>query len=299
VKPPPFEYYAPSSLDEAIGLLARLGDEAKIIAGGQSLMPLLALRLARPAYLVDLNRVGGLSKIAAPNGGLAQGPAQGLVMGAMVRQRAAERSGLVRERCPLLADALPRIGHPAIRNRGTVGGSLAHADPAAELPAVALALEATLVARSARGERILSASEFFVGHFTTALESDECLVEIRFPAWPDGAGCAFEEASRRHGDFAMVGVAALLRIDSAGNVVDPRIVLTGVGGTAVRAVDAEALLRGARADREAFEAAGERAARDLEPPSDLHASRAYRRHVARALVRRALEQSAERARRPR
>jgi len=291
VKPPPFEYHSPSSLDEAIGLLARLGDEAKIIAGGQSLMPLLALRLARPAYLVDLNRVGGLSKIAAPNGGL--------VMGAMVRQRAAERSGLVRERCPLLADALPRIGHPAIRNRGTVGGSLAHADPAAELPAVALALETKLVARSARGERILSASEFFVGHFTTALEPDECLVEIRFPAWPDGAGCAFEEASRRHGDFAMVGVAALLRIDSGGNVVDPRIVLTGVGGTAVRAVDAEALLRGARAGREAFEAAGERAVRDLEPPSDLHASRAYRRHVARVLVRRALEQSAERARRPR
>jgi aerobic carbon-monoxide dehydrogenase medium subunit len=290
VKPPPFEYHAPSSLEEAIGLLARLGDEAKIIAGGQSLMPLLALRLARPAHLVDLNRVGGLSKIAAPDGGL--------VMGAMVRQRAAERSALVRERCPLLALALPCIGHSAIRNRGTLGGSLAHADPAAELPAVALALEATLVARSAHGERILSASEFFVGHFTTALEPDECLVEIRFPAWPDGAGCAFEEASRRHGDFAMAGVAALLQIDSGGNVVDPRIALIGVGGTAVRAVDAEALLRGARVGREAFEAAAERAPRDLEPPSDLHASRFYRRHVARVLVRRALEQSAERARRP-
>jgi carbon-monoxide dehydrogenase medium subunit len=289
VKPAPFEYHSASSLDEAVTLLASLGDEAKIIAGGQSLMPLLALRLARPAHLVDLNRIDELSKIDAADGGL--------VIGAMVRQRAAERSSLVRDRCPLLAAALPRIGHPAIRNRGTIGGSLAHADPAAELPAVALALEAKLALRSARGERILSASEFFVGHFTTALEPDECLVEIRFPAWSDGAGCAFEEASRRDGDFAMVGAAALLRIDSGGNVVDPRIALVGVGGTAVRAVEAEALLRGARAGRDAFEAAGERAARDLEPPSDLHASRAYRRHVARVLVRRALEQAAERARR--
>ncbi|MGH7856247.1 MAG: FAD binding domain-containing protein, partial [Candidatus Binatia bacterium] len=236
MKPAPFEYHSASSLDEAVALLARLGDEAKIIAGGQSLVPLLALRLARPAHLVDLNRIDALSKIDAADGGL--------VIGAMVRQRAAERSGLVRERCPLLAAALPRIGHPAIRNRGTVGGSLAHADPAAELPAVALALEAKLVARSARGERILPASEFFVGHFTTALEPDECLVEIRFPAWPDGAGCAFEEASRRDGDFAMVGVAALLRVASGGDVADARIALIGVGGTAVRAVDAEALLRG-------------------------------------------------------
>jgi carbon-monoxide dehydrogenase medium subunit len=289
VKPPPFEYHAPSSLDEAVGLLARLGDEAKVMAGGQSLMPLLAFRLARPAHLVDLNRVAGLANISAPDAGL--------VIGAMVRQRAAERSGLVRERCPLLALALPHIGHPAIRNRGTVAGSLAHADPAAELPAVALALEAKIVARSARGERILPSSEFFVGHFTTALEPDECLVEIRFPAWPDGAGCAFEEASRRHGDFAMVGVAVVLRIDAAGNVADSRIVLTGVGGTAVRVVDAEALLRGATPGREPFEAAAERAVRDLEPPSDLHASRAYRRHVARVLVRRALEQAVARARR--
>jgi aerobic carbon-monoxide dehydrogenase medium subunit len=290
VKPPPFEYHAPSSLDEALGLLARLGDEAKIIAGGQSLMPLLALRLARPAHLVDLNRVGELATIAAPNAEL--------VLGAMVRQRAAERSSVVRERCPLLALTLPHIGHPAIRNRGTVAGSLAHADPAAELPAVALALDAKLVARSTRGERVLSASEFLVGHFTTALEADECLVEMRFPPWPDGAGCSFEEASRRRGDFAMVGVAAVLRLDAGGDVADARIVLTGVGGTAVRALDAEALLHGTRAGRDAFEAAAERAARDLEPPSDLHASRAYRRHVARALVRRALEHSAERARRP-
>ena len=290
MKPPPFEYHAPSSLDEAVGLLARFGDEAKVIAGGQSLMPLLALRLARPTHLIDLNRAGGLATIAAPDGAI--------VLGAMVRQRAAERSSLVREHCPLLALTLPHIGHPAIRNRGTVAGSLAHADPAAELPAVALALDAKLVARSARGERVLSALEFFVGHFTTALEADECLVEIRFPPWLDGAGCSFEEASRRRGDFAMVGVAAVLRVDAGGNVADARIVLTGVGGIAVRAIDAEALLHGARAGREAFEAAAERAARDLEPPSDLHASRAYRRHVARALVRRALERSAERARRP-
>ena len=286
MKPAPFAYHAASSLDEATQLLSRFGDEAKVIAGGQSLMPLLGFRLARPAHLVDVNGIDALAKIGAADGGLS--------LGAMVRQRAAERSALVRERCPLLAAALPWIGHPAIRNRGTIGGSLAHADPAAELPAVAVALDATLVARSTRGERQISASEFFAGHFTTALAPDECLVEIRFPAWPGGAGATFEEVSRRHGDFAMVGVAAVVRSGAAGDVADARIVLTGVGGTPVRAHEAEALLRGARAGREAFEAAAERAARDLEPPSDLHATRAYRRHVARVLVRRALERAAAR-----
>ena len=291
MKPAPFEYHSASSVDEATALLSRLGDEAKIIAGGQSLIPLLAFRLARPAHLVDLNPIDELAKIETADGGLA--------IGAMVRQRAAERSSLVRERCPLLAAALPHIGHSAIRNRGTIGGSLAHADPAAELPAVALALDAKLIARGTRGERTFAASEFFVGLLTTALRPDECLVQIRIPAWPEGAGCAFEEASRRHGDFAMVGAAAVIALDSAGNAVDSRIVLTGVGDTPVRAHEAEALLRGAPAGREAFETAAERAARDLDPPSELHASRAYRLHVARVLVRRALERATEQARRHR
>ena len=289
MKPPPFEYHAPESLPEALDLLARLGDDAKVLAGGQSLVPLLNLRLARPANLVDINNVQReLARLEPWDGGLR--------LGGLVRQRAAERSELVRQRNPLLAEALPLVGHPQIRNRGTIGGSLAHADPASELPAVATLLDAELAARSARRERTLRAEEFFVSYFTTRLEPDELLTEVRVPAWPSGAGWAFLEVSRRHGDFAMVGVASLVRLAPNGSIGEARLAYTGVGATPVRARDAERELEGQPAAEDTYVAAAERAAQALDPQADVHATAAYRRHVAKVLTRRALALAVQRAR---
>lgn len=287
MKPPPFEYSAPQSLPDTLSLLTTLGDGAKVLAGGQSLLPLMSLRLAHPAHLVDINRVPELGHIRTHDGGLG--------LGSMVRQRSLERSDAVRERCPLLAEAAPKIGHPQIRNRGTVGGSIAHADPAAELPAAAVLLDAVLVAASIRGERLIKAGDFFQGYMSTALEPDELLLEIRFPAWPAGAGFSFQEISRRHGDFAVVGAAALVTLASDGVIADGRLVFTGMGETPVRSATAERLLVGEQPGDGVFAAAAERAVADLEPPSDIHASRAYRRTVGTVLARRALEEAARRA----
>src|ERR1700694_1242907 len=238
MKPPPFVYHRPGTLDEALDLLGEYGDEAKVLAGGQSLLPLLSLRLAHPAHLVDINRIDGkLSQVAQQDGGLP--------IGALVRQRAAESSPVVRAGCPLLAEALPLIGHTQIRNRGTVCGSLAHADPASELPAVALALDAQMVAQSrARGTRVIAADAFFRGYLTTALEPDELLMEFRMAAWPAGMGWSFQEVARRHGDFALVGVAAALRLDMAGTCQDVRLAAIGAGPGPLRGRAAEAALRG-------------------------------------------------------
>lgn len=286
MKLPPFSYEAPTGLDEALGLLAEHGDEAKVLAGGQSLIPLLALRLARPSVLVDLNGVSGLAVIAEQPGAVR--------MGAMVRERAAERSAAVQQAIPLLAEALPLIGHDAIRTRGTIGGSLAHADPAGELPAVALALDATfLVASQARGERTITAADWFQGYFTTALEPDEILLDVTFPAARPETGTAFLEVSRRHGDFAMVGVAAAVTVE-AGAITDARIALSGMADTPVRATAAEAGLSGAAPTLEAFTAAGQAAVDGLTPPADLHGTSAYRSQVGAVLVRRALTQAAAR-----
>jgi CO/xanthine dehydrogenase FAD-binding subunit len=287
LKLPPFGYHAPESLDEALELLHEHGDEAKVLAGGQSLVPLLVLRLAHPSVLIDLGRVPGLATIAMTDGTVA--------VGAMVRAHDAEHSELLRERVPLLAEAIPLIGHLAIRSRGTVGGSLAHADPAAELPAVAVALDAQLVVTSAaRGPRTIAAADFFQGFLTTALADDEALVSVRLPAAMPGTGVCFEEASRRHGDFAMVGSAASLRLED-GRIAGARIALIGVAETPLRRLEAEAGLAGAVASDEAFRAAGHAAATDLEPHSDLHGTRAYRTHLASVLTRRALERAAQRA----
>jgi carbon-monoxide dehydrogenase medium subunit len=287
VKPPPFEYHRPESLEETLSVFAEIGEEARVLAGGQSLMPMLALRLAQPAHLVDLNRVDELAQISAANGGLR--------VGAMVRQRTAERSTEIAKRCPLLGEALSFVGHVPIRNRGTVGGSVAHADPAAELPAVMRVLDAELVARSARGERTIPAAEFFRSHFTTALESDEVLVEIRIPPWPAGAGWAFEEVSRRHGDFAMAGAAAMVRVNGDGTLAEARLAFSGVGPTPVRATGAEAGLAGAAPSDDMLRAAGEEAAAGLEPPEDLHGTTAYRRHLVKLLTRRAVAAAVARA----
>ncbi|MET0895391.1 MAG: xanthine dehydrogenase family protein subunit M [Acidimicrobiia bacterium] len=284
VKPPPFRYVAPRSLEEALTVLAEHADDAKVLAGGQSMVPLLSLRLASPSVLVDLSHVGGLDGIEADD--------DTVTIGAMVRQRAAERSDVVQDRVPLLSAALPYIGHPAIRNRGTVGGSIAHADPSAEIPTVALALDAEVVATSAAaGERRIPAADLFEGFLTTSLREDEVLTAVRMPVTAPGTGVAFEEVARRHGDFALVGTAAVVRL-ADGKVAEARLAVMGVGGTPVRAHAAEAALMGASPGDEAFGAAAESAADGLDPASDLHGSAAYRTHLAKVVVRRALARAA-------
>lgn len=290
MKPPPFDYSSPGTLDEALDLLAEVGDEARPLAGGQSLIPLLSLRLARPSHLIDLARIPELRTIESADGSL--------VIGAMVREGKAEADDAVRRSAPLLAAALPLIGHPAIRSRGTIGGSLSHADPAAELPAVALVTEAELVVRSRdRGRRAIPAAEFFSGFFTTALEPDEILTEVRIQAPGPDTGWAIDEVARRHGDFAMVGVAAMVRLDrSSGRIADARVALTGVSDTPVRAREAEQMLAGAEPTEETWTEAAQKASSALSPPADLHGSSAYRRHIAGVLIQRTLAAAADRAR---
>lgn len=287
MKPPRFDYLAPALLDEALELLSDLGEGAKVLAGGQSLVPLLNFRLARPAHLVDLNDVAGLDGIRVDGGHL--------VIGAMTRQRAVETSALVRERCPLLAEAMPQIGHVQIRNRGTIGGSLVHADPAAELPAVVAALDGELILRSARGKRVLKPEQFFTGYLTTAVAPDEILIEARVPVAPPRTGSAFLEVSRRHGDFALVGVAATLTVDEAGICTAGAIALAGVGPGPVVAREAIRALVGLAPTAATFEEASRLVAERVTPDSDLHASSEYRKQLAEVLTRRALARAAERA----
>jgi CO/xanthine dehydrogenase FAD-binding subunit len=287
-----FEYRAPVALDETLALLAEHADDVKVLAGGQSLVPLLAMRLARPAVLVDINEVTELAGVRATNGA-------GVSIGALTRERDAERSAVVAERVPVLAEALPLIGHASIRNRGTIGGSLAHADASAELPAVAMVTDASMVVRSVRGARVVAASDFFDGHFTTSMADDELLTEVRIPAAPEGAGWAFHEIARRTGDFALVGVAAMVTVEH-GRIGEARLALMGVADRAVRAPAAEAVLAGQSFgtggfESDVLEAAAHAATRDLEPASDLHGSAAFRRHLAGVATRRALTTAAERA----
>ena len=289
MKPAPFEYLAPLELQEVLESLQQYGEEAKVLAGGQSLMPLMNLRLARPKVVIDINRISGLSTISA-------GPNGGLVIGALTRQRAIERSATVKERNPLLAATMPLIGHFQIRNRGTIGGSLAHADPAAELTAVSVVLGAEFVLKSARGERVVQAEDFFVDTMTTAIESDELLTEIRIPGWRPGLGWAIEEVSRRRGDFAMVGVAVLVQMDGSETCKDARIALFGVGGKPVRVARAEGMLRGKAPDQKTLLEIARIVTEDLDPDSDVHASAEYRKEVGGVLTRRALEKALERAR---
>lgn len=290
MKAAPFSYHSPTSLDHAVTLLRDLGEtsEVKVISGGQSLMPMMGLRLAQPDHLVDLAPLAGELSGISRAGDVLQ-------FGAMTRQRAAERSSTVADLCPLLAEALPLWGHFQIRNRGTLGGSIAHADPAAEFPTIAMALDAEMTLASPRGQRTVSASDFFVGFLTTALEPDEILTRVDVKILPDGTGSSFQEVSRRHGDFAMVGIAATVTLQ-AGSIVDARIAFSGVSDTPVRATAAEQLLIGQPGDSDALDAAAERAAADLTPPTDVHASAAYRKQVARTLARRALGVAVERAR---
>jgi aerobic carbon-monoxide dehydrogenase medium subunit len=286
MKLPPVEYEAPTTVADAVDLLAEHGDEASVLAGGQSLIPLLALRLARPEVLIDINGVDELSGVSADDGWVA--------IGAMTREYMAEESGTVAEAVPLLAAALPMIGHEAIRSRGTIGGSLAHADPAAELPAVARALDAEFVVRGPSGTRVIPAAQWFEGYLTTSRSSDELLLEVRFPAANGDTGVSFTEVARRHGDFAIVGLAASL-VFSGGVISDARLAFAGVSDVPFRATAAEDLLTGERPSAELFDEAARRATEDLDPPADLHGSSDYRKTVAAAVVRRALRAAAENA----
>jgi carbon-monoxide dehydrogenase medium subunit len=283
MKLPPFEYEAPTTVAEAIDLLAEHLDEASVLAGGQSLIPLLALRLARPEVLIDINGLAELSGVSATDGGVA--------IGAMTREYVAEESKVIADTVPLLAAALPLIGHEAIRSRGTIGGSLAHADAAAELPAVARALDAEFVVRGPAGERVIPAAQWFEGYLTTARRPDELLVEIRFPTAGQGTGVSFQEVARRHGDFAIVGLAVSLVL-SGGVISDARLAFAGVSDVPVRAAAAEDLLAGERPSAELFDEAARLATGDIDPPADLHGSSDYRKTVAATIVRRGLRAAA-------
>ena len=285
---PRFDYNAPSTLDEVLALLTEHGDEGKVLAGGQSLIPLLSMRLAQPTQVVDINDVAGLDTIGAEG--------DTITFGATVRERQAERSAVVAERLPLLAEALPHIGHVAIRTRGTVGGTVAHADASAEIPCVVAALDGEVLVRSSRGDRVIAAADFFQGHFTTAMDDDECLIEVRVPAQDPAAGYAFREIARRHGDFALVGVATTIRLGADGRITDSRIALMGMADVPYRARAAEAALVGAEPTLDTFTAAAETAIADLSPASDVHGSAAFRSQLARVTVRRALTTAGARAR---
>ncbi len=286
MKPAPFAYDRPQTEPEALALLAEHGEEAKLLAGGQSLIPLLNFRLAFPERLIDINRVSGLDYIEA-NGSLR--------IGALTRQSTLERSEPVAEGWPLIAEVMPLIAHFQIRNRGTVGGSIAHSDPAAELPTVFMALDARFHVHSARGERTLDSAELYVTHLTTRLEPDELLAEIEVPAIGPGTGQAFIEFARRHGDFALGGVAAVIGIDDDGRTERARIVLLGAGSTPIRATAAEAALGGERIDESLAAAAAAAAVAEIEPTGDIHGSSEYRRNLIEALIERAVLKANERA----
>jgi len=286
MKPPAFEYVRVGTTDEAVAELARDGEDAKLLAGGQSLMPMLNMRLAMPRRLIDLNRVSELAYISEREDGVA--------IGAMTRQRAVEKSPLVARQVPLLADAMPWVGHFQIRNRGTIGGSLAHADPAAELPAVAVCLDARVTVRGPEGSRTLTSEQLYRSYLTTTLASTEILTEIWFPAAPARTGHAWLEFARRHGDYALVGVAAAVTLRDE-SIAEARLALTGVGGRPTRARDAERRLVGRRGSDAVLEDAAEAVRQSIQPASDIHGTAEYRRRLAGTLTVRALRLAIERA----
>jgi carbon-monoxide dehydrogenase medium subunit len=286
VKPAPFEYSAPTTVAEAVDVLSH--DDAKVLAGGQSLIPLMAMRLSRFDRLVDLRKISELQGCSQIDGAVR--------IGAMTRQADAEHDATVAAGAPLLAKALPNVGHFQIRNRGTVGGSIVHADPSAELPTVTLALDATVEVAGLDGVRRVPASEFFLGTMETAVGEHEIVTAIEFPTWGPGSGFAVEELARRHGDFALVGAMCGVQLAS-GSVARSTVAMFGVGSTPVRCHAAEAALAGAAADDIDPVEIARMAVADLDPPTDVHASSAYRRAVGTTMVERALRAAIEEARR--
>jgi aerobic carbon-monoxide dehydrogenase medium subunit len=289
MKPAPFEYYAPESLADVVSLLGEHGDDAKVLAGGQSLVPMLALRLTRFDHIIDLNRVGELQGVERANGTL--------TVKAMTRQSVVEHDAEAGAAVPLLAQAVPLIGHFQIRNRGTIGGSIAHADPASELPAVALALDAELEVAGPSATRRVPAADFFLGTWTTTIEPDEILVAIHFPVWPGRAGFAVEEIARRSGDFALAGVVCAVELNSSGAVTRSAISFLGMAPTPVRARAAEAALNGSNPSASDIVEIARLAVGDTSPTADVHASAEYRTHVGAHLVERALDRALGVARR--
>jgi aerobic carbon-monoxide dehydrogenase medium subunit len=283
VKPAPFVYVRAASLDQVFDLLVRHGDEARLLAGGQSLVPTLNLRLSAPALLIDINGLNELAGIAVGNGGLR--------IGALTRQRLVEESDEVARHCPLLKMAMPHIGHPAIRNRGTIGGSIAFADPAAELPACAVALGAQIELRGPEGLRRVEAAQFFQGLYETDLRPGEVVTAVTIPKRAPGYRSTIAELARRHGDYAMVGLAVHARLDG-GILADVRLVFFGLGAKPVRAHGAGAAIEGGEVDDASIAAAQKALAGDLEPIGDLHASAATKLHLAGVLTGRVLRQLA-------
>ena len=289
MKPAPFRYLAPHSVEEALLYLAEHGYDAKVLAGGQSLVPAMNFRLAQPALLVDLNRVPELFYVNE----MADGTVH---LGAMTRQRTVEQSAAIARRVPLLHATMPHIAHVQIRNRGTVGGSLAHADPAAELPAVMVALGAQFRLRNLQGERMVAAGDFYIGLFTTDLQPDEILAEIVVPPPPPRTGWAFQEIARRHGDYALVGAAATVTLAADGRCAAARLIYFSVGDGPTMAHAAQQALAGQQPDAAAIAEAARLAAQvDIEPLGDIHATPAFRRHLIEVLGRRTLTEAALRA----
>jgi carbon-monoxide dehydrogenase medium subunit len=286
MKPPRFQYYDPKSVAEATGLLASL-DNARLLAGGQSLMPMLNFRYVLPDHLIDINGIAELSYLRAG--------AKSLELGAMTRQRELEFSDEVKARCPILHEAILQVGHRQTRNRGTVGGSLCHLDPAAEIVSIAAALDATVHAASAKGKRDIAMAEFSRGYMTPAIEPDEMVTGVSLPLWPEGHGYAFIEFSRRHGDFAICSAAALLEEDRSGKVTRASVTIGGVGPAPVRAREVEQAITGQAASEALFREACE-SCRKIEAMSDVHAPADYRQHLAAVLSRRALEKAHQRVR---
>ena len=288
MKPAAFDYHAPRTVDEALGLLADYGGDAKLLAGGQSLVPTMNFRLAQPAVLVDLNGIDELFFLREHDSGLR--------CGAMTRQSSVERSPLAQRIAPLLHETIPHIAHAQIRNRGTLGGSLAHADPAAELPAVALALDARMFVRGVTDARWITARDFYVGLFATAMEPEEMLIEVAFPALPPRSGWAFDEVARQHGNYALCGAAAVVALTNEGAVESAKLVFLSVGEGPVEATQATTLLLGDRPTPAAIRAASEAAAtQDIDPVGDIHAGPEFRRHLARVIADRVLTRAIGRA----
>lgn len=283
MKPAAFDYHAPRTVEEAIGLLGDLGPDAKILAGGQSLMPLLNLRLATPEHLIDITGIPELGILQRGNGTLR--------LGATIRHQDLGTRAEIGGCCPMLPQAAAYIGHPQIRTRGTLGGSLAHADPAAELPAVAVALDATMVIRSVRSERRVAAADFFTHYLSTDLAEDELLVAVEFPVARPREGCALGEVAARYGDFALAGAAVVVRLGEDERIADARVVCISVAGTPRRVPEAEAVLCGQAVDTTVLDAVQATVARHLDPSPQLKASAAYKRRTAAVLARRAVEQS--------
>ncbi|MCA9874729.1 MAG: xanthine dehydrogenase family protein subunit M [Anaerolineales bacterium] len=289
MKPAPFEYFAPTSIPDALVLMEQYGYDAKLLAGGQSLLPVMNFRLAQPAVLVDLNGIAEL-------GALPRLEPDGLHVGAMVRQSHLERSQIIAATLPLLHETMPHIAHPQIRNRGTLGGSLAHADPAAELPVISVALEARFRLQQANGERWIKAEDFYQSLFTTALQPDEILTEVVIPPPEAHTGCAFLELARRHGDYAQAGVAALVTLDESGACRRARLVYLNVGEIPMVARQAAAMLAGEKpAPALLDEAARHATGNEIDPADDVQGTAVYKRHLAYVLGKRALEQAVIRA----